>query len=67
MCVVILSMDKLATIILLIKVFDFIEAAMGTSLQRRKESEMKYREAIHEMGDVLLYRYIFILFKLLFL
>ena len=33
----------------------FLEAAMGTSMQNKNEQK-EYRNAIHEMGEVLLYR-----------
>jgi len=32
------------------------ETAMGTFLQNMDEFQQRYRQAIHEMGDILTYR-----------
>jgi len=32
------------------------ETAMGTSLQNMGEFQQQYRQAIHEMGNILVYR-----------
>ena len=39
-----------------LKIENSTETAMGASLYNMKSEEKKYREAVHEMGDMMFYR-----------